>query len=728
LKPLTATDPATVASYRLLGVLGSGGMGRVYLAQSTAGRRLAVKVIRAELAGDPLFRRRFAREVAAVRAVSPLFTAAVVDADTDGDAPWLATTYIEGPSLDEWVAEHGPLAPGAVLLLAAGLAEALASIHETGLVHRDLKPSNVLLDDAGPRIIDFGIALDTAATSRLTTSFLGTPSYTAPERLQGDEASPPGDVFSLGATLVYAATGRKLVADGTMYQQIMQISRARFDLSAVPKPLRPVVVRCLARQPKDRPTASELTRVLVAAGVAAPQPGWYGSAALPFAGAALRTLRIPRRRVLAYGCALGVAAVGGGIGVAAAFGGGEPSRRPDPRGALLWQVSSGVTASPSPTDGPATGTFPPGARIIVDRGQRIIATNGTEVYALDVAGRPAWRRQLGTGNLQLRPRGDAVVVTDQRHAWLLAADSGQTRYAADVADAEEAASRGDNPNRLPVQVHEVALGADRLFLSLGTATVALDRAGQLIWRRPRGTLPDGRRSAPGDPVVADATRLVTRDVLDGEVRLDLADAATGTVRWTARYPAPSPAGRPPRDGPRPDRPPPDGHHPDGQHPDGPPPNEPAWTRVEARFAGDYLAVREVQEVRVLRLSDGQVLWHVPWPMPIAMIDVIGDLLLVAANRLTAWQLPTGKAAWDWPQRGARTAVSPDGDTIVACNEEGIAALDGAGAQRWHVPLPDRVRDMLPEHVSTDGRAAYVNFRPRPDGSGASTVDVVAVAV
>src|SRR5436190_14623609 len=140
MKPLSSTDPTTVGSYHLLGVLGGGGMGRVYLGRSPTGRPLAIKVIRSEVAEDSAFRRRFAREIAAVRSVSALFTAAVVDADPEAEPPWFATTYIDGPSLREWVTERGPLAPGAVVMLAAGLAEALASIHQAGLVHRDLKP------------------------------------------------------------------------------------------------------------------------------------------------------------------------------------------------------------------------------------------------------------------------------------------------------------------------------------------------------------------------------------------------------------------------------------------------------------------------------------------------------------------------------------------------------------------------------------------------------------
>src|SRR5258705_7088289 len=150
MRPLGETDPLSIATYRLLGVLGGGGMGRVYLGESRSGRRVAIKVVRPDLAEDPAFRRRFGREVAAVRAVNPLFTAAVVDADPDAAEPWFATTYIDGPSLAARVSMAGPLAPGAVLVLAAGLAEAPASIHRAGLVHRDLKPSNVIVNDSGP--------------------------------------------------------------------------------------------------------------------------------------------------------------------------------------------------------------------------------------------------------------------------------------------------------------------------------------------------------------------------------------------------------------------------------------------------------------------------------------------------------------------------------------------------------------------------------------------------
>jgi serine/threonine protein kinase len=273
MRPLGAADPKTIGPYQLLGVLGSGGMGRVYLGASRTGRRVAIKVIRPDLAEDPIFRDRFAREVAAAGRVSPLFTALVVDSDTEAAAPWLATTYIEGVSLDRRVLDDGAMSIEDVLSLAAGLGEALTSIHTVGLVHRDLKPSNILLNDSGPHIIDFGLALGSEQTRLTTSRVVGTPAYMAPERLRGEAAGPPSDVFSLGATLVFAATGRDLVDDASVYEQVLQIAEGRFTLNDVPARLRGLVVRCVSFQPEDRPTAAELTRFVVALGAVTPGLG-----------------------------------------------------------------------------------------------------------------------------------------------------------------------------------------------------------------------------------------------------------------------------------------------------------------------------------------------------------------------------------------------------------------------------------------------------------------------
>jgi eukaryotic-like serine/threonine-protein kinase len=257
---LLPTDPASAGPYRLVGRLGAGGMGRVYLARSPGGRQVAVKVIRPELADEPGFRVRFAREVAAARNVGGIFTAPVVDADTDGPVPWLATAYVPGPSLAEAVAQRGPLPADAVRGLGAGLAEGLQAIHAAGLVHRDLKPSNVLLARDGPRVIDFGISRALEATT-LTAggSLMGSPGFLSPEQAKpGQEVGQPSDVFSLGAVLVYAACGVGPYGVGPAAALLYRVVNEEPDLTGVPGELRPVIARCLAKDPAARPTTAQL--------------------------------------------------------------------------------------------------------------------------------------------------------------------------------------------------------------------------------------------------------------------------------------------------------------------------------------------------------------------------------------------------------------------------------------------------------------------------------------
>jgi eukaryotic-like serine/threonine-protein kinase len=282
MESLRASDPPRIGPYGLLGRLGSGGMGRVYLGRSAGGRLVAVKVIRPELADEPGFRARFAREVAVARTVSGLFTAAVVDADVSGPVPWLATAYVAGASLADQVGGKGPLPVTSVLALAAGLAEGLGAIHAAGVVHRDLKPENVLLADDGPRLIDFGISR-AAQTSRLTQTgtVMGSPGFMSPEQAEGRAVGPASDVFSLGAVLTFAATGEGPFGTGSTPALVYRVIHHRPQTSRLPGQIRLLVERCLAKDPRQRPATAELLAELGAggpAGTVLARPGSGGAA------------------------------------------------------------------------------------------------------------------------------------------------------------------------------------------------------------------------------------------------------------------------------------------------------------------------------------------------------------------------------------------------------------------------------------------------------------------
>jgi serine/threonine protein kinase len=269
---LQPEDPHEIGPYQLLGQLGSGGMGQVFLGMSAGGRPIAVKVIRTELATDPEFRARFRREVAAAQKVSGLFTALVVDADLDSPTPWLATAYVAGPSLTEAVREHGPLPVRTVLALAAGLAESLNAIHAAGVVHGDLKPSNVLLAEDGPRVIDFGISQ--AAEASVATGaklMIGSPGFMSPEQVVGGDISPASDMFSLGAVLTFAAAGQGPFGSGSNAAVMYRLVNSPARLGGVPRELRKLIGNCLAKHPSDRPSAGEL---LAQVGAMQPAPGW----------------------------------------------------------------------------------------------------------------------------------------------------------------------------------------------------------------------------------------------------------------------------------------------------------------------------------------------------------------------------------------------------------------------------------------------------------------------
>ncbi|MEU7661521.1 serine/threonine-protein kinase [Streptomyces lincolnensis] len=257
---LRREDPRVVGSFRLHRRLGAGGMGVVYLGSDRKGQRVALKVIRPDLAEDQEFRSRFAREVSAARRIRGGCTARLVAADLEADRPWFATQYVPGPSLHDKVADEGSLGAAEVAAVGAALSEGLVAVHEAGVVHRDLKPSNILLSPKGPRIIDFGIAWATgASTLTHVGTAVGSPGFLAPEQVRGAAVTPATDVFSLGATLAYALMGDSPFGHGSSEVMLYRVVHEEAQLHGVPDALAPLVRACLAKDPQERPSTLQLS-------------------------------------------------------------------------------------------------------------------------------------------------------------------------------------------------------------------------------------------------------------------------------------------------------------------------------------------------------------------------------------------------------------------------------------------------------------------------------------
>ncbi|MFE9478228.1 serine/threonine-protein kinase [Streptomyces spororaveus] len=274
MQPLEAGEPRVIGAYRLLGRLGAGGMGRVYLGRSAGGRTVAVKIVHPHFATDEEFRARFRREVEAARRVGGEWTAPVLDADPEAPVPWVATGYVAGPSLDRALAAHGPLPEASVRAVGAGLARALVAVHGLGLVHRDVKPSNVMLTLDGPRLIDFGIARATDGTASLTSTgvSVGSPGYMSPEQILGKGITGAADVFSLGAVMAFAATGRPPFSGDNSATLLYKVVHEPPELGALPAGgLRELIEACLAKTPAERPAPEAVAAAL---GGALGAPGW----------------------------------------------------------------------------------------------------------------------------------------------------------------------------------------------------------------------------------------------------------------------------------------------------------------------------------------------------------------------------------------------------------------------------------------------------------------------
>jgi len=255
-QPLQASDPRQVGPFRVTDRLGVGGMGEVFLAVSPADRRVALKLVRRELLDDDTVRRRFVREVELSRQVGGRYAAKLVEADLSARQPWLATEFINGPTLREYVRERGRLTGGSLRALAVALLEAVAAIHEVGIIHRDLSPNNVILASDGPRVVDFGIAhhKGVSAAITLTGGTVGTPSWMAPEQVEGKHSTPATDLFSWAAVITYAATGHPPFGEGRPEAVLYRVVHGDPDLDSVPDRLRDVVAACFAKDPDQRPS------------------------------------------------------------------------------------------------------------------------------------------------------------------------------------------------------------------------------------------------------------------------------------------------------------------------------------------------------------------------------------------------------------------------------------------------------------------------------------------
>jgi predicted Ser/Thr protein kinase len=275
-RPLKPGDPERLGSYTITARLGEGGQGVVYLGRSASGEQVAVKLLRADLAQDDVARSRFLRELDAVKRVARFCTAQVLDADVDGDRPYIVSEYVPGPSLYQLVSSDSPRSGADLERLAIGTVTALVAIHQAGIVHRDFKPQNVLIAADGPRVIDFGIAraLDAAAT--MTNSAIGTPAYMAPEQLLGQEITPAADLFSWASTMAYAATGQAPVGQDTVMAVIHRILNEPPDLGSMEEPLRGIVADCLVKDPAQRPQTQALLMRLLGEEGLTPSPAGSG--------------------------------------------------------------------------------------------------------------------------------------------------------------------------------------------------------------------------------------------------------------------------------------------------------------------------------------------------------------------------------------------------------------------------------------------------------------------
>lgn len=704
-----AEHPEYAGQYRLEAVLGNGGMGVVHLATSASGLRLAVKVIHAEHALDPEFRARFRQEVAAARRVSGAFTAPVVDADPDAGRPWMATLFIEGPTLADRVKRNGPLNPAELVRAGAGLAEALRDIHRAGVVHRDLKPSNVLLAADGPKVIDFGISRPTDSDLRTETGkLIGTPPFMAPEQFQRPrEVGPEADVFALGAVLVHAATGRGPFDSDSPYIVAYQVVHDEPDLTGVPDDLAPLVARCLAKDPDERPTPAEIMAALLPPSYEATAfiPAQRRSPEAPAAEAVrdgeavrdtdTRALRVApaagrpasrrrRPRALTALVALAVLAAGGTLAVrwaqqpdaletsrrAAATGpldswrtrllpGGDtaPACAAGPGGTLHCSARGIGAARIDPGTGKVLWSRPLPAEAVaqppVPAGGRVGTLTGERYATFDAAtGAPGWGVDLAGFTGDAAPAGDVLLLGSPSGAvTALDGATGARLWQRHLRGHTDPRPGPYDPATGLVHVHEQSADGTRTLLSAVRA-----RTGEVVHRRTLDGLLLPVATGPAGAVILTAQRLDSQT--EEVVRYDPASGAAHRVRLPFRMGEP---------------------------------------RVAVRGSTVYLLERTGMLVAVdTAVPGGRELWQLSTAAGPVSAPVLGEgdrLYLSAADgRLLAVDTARGALAGQTEPRlrggrlGHRAGVAPPvvlGGRVVATAPDGsVFAVDGAEPGRW----------------------------------------------
>ncbi|GAA3802285.1 serine/threonine-protein kinase [Streptomyces coacervatus] len=632
--------PEYAGHYRLESCLGSGGMGVVHLARSTSGMKLAVKVVHAEFAKDPEFRGRFRQEVAAARRVSGAFTASVVDADPEAERPWMATLFIPGPTLSDHVKRNGPMPPAQLRRLMAGLAEALRDIHRVGVVHRDLKPSNVLLAEDGPKVIDFGISRPKDSELRTETGkLIGTPPFMAPEQFRRPrEVGPAADIFALGSVLVHAATGRGPFDSDSPYVVAYQVVHDEPDLTGVPEGLAPLVLRCLAKEPEDRPTPDEMMRELrsVAASydtqafipaqrrTAETAPPAEPRVEEPESPRPSKGRRLRKKVLLAAGALVLVA--GGSLATVQLLGGGPASPKDtapttSPAGFRAWTAK--------PVSGSAGSEGP--VRCSYGAGKLLCARPGT-VFALDPSdGRLLWRHSAAKTRWSAPPVLSGGLVQPL-------ADHGRRLEALDPASGKAHWKRN-------VPAYDSAQQAGGMLLLTradGTVTGVDSASGDTKWSRPMpghtGHSASAFFSFAGDPLAYLAS--VSGD--GASTHVTAVDPTTGDVRWDARLKG-------------------------ALQPFGTAGGSVFFTAVDRVYGDTQAVVRYDPRSRSARKV------ALPVPRQSAHATVRGDVvyLLAAGGSLEAVDMGTGKQLWN-----IETSVSRGSAPVADARHVYVSAADG----------------------------------------------------